>query len=350
MSKKEKIIAIGTSPFIYSYLKINKIEATVYDNNNMDFLGGMWSNTRFENKDFVEFAPHLIELFEKKDLKTFEDIFNLKFIYLKNKTYFCFKNKKYNTEKILHRLLIIFKQVITGNNISYKWLGKQKNFLLNNKRYIQPEKGYSQIGKELQNFFVNSNKINLVCNKIKEINIGKDFISVKPLNDIKLKFDRLILTRGISECKIFFQGNDLTNFWDKKNQIIQNTIIRVKGKLIHSARYYKFINEDIDRIAKIRTEVDSSVFVVQRYIKECEKNQNKDDLHKIIKATLRRYDLISSLNEIELIKTHYGYSASFSISDDNFKKINKILPRNVQMINSKAFSPFLLELDSNEDI
>ncbi len=345
MSKKDNTIAIGTSPFIYSYLKIKKIEATVYDNNNMDFLGGMWSNTRFENKDFVEFAPHLIELFETKDLKTFEDIFNLKFIYSKNKTYFCFKNKKYNIEKILHRLLFIFKQVITSNNISYEWLGKQKNFLLNNKRYIQPEEGYSQIGKELQNFFVNSNKINLVCNRIEEINIEKDFISVKPLNDLKIKFDRLIFTRGISECKIFFQGNDLTKFWDKKNQIIQNTIIRIKGRLIHSARYYKFINEDIDRIAKIRTEADSSVFVVQRYIKESEKNQNKDDLHKIIKDTLRRYDLISSLNLIELIKTHYGYSASFSISDVNFKKINKILPSNVEMINSKAFSPFLLQLD-----
>ena len=37
MSKKDNTIAIGTSPFIYSYLKIKKIEATVYDNNNMDF-------------------------------------------------------------------------------------------------------------------------------------------------------------------------------------------------------------------------------------------------------------------------------------------------------------------------
>ena len=59
MSKKYNTIAIGTSPFIYSYLKIKKIEATVYDNNYMDFLGGMWSNTRFENKDFVLRAKQL---------------------------------------------------------------------------------------------------------------------------------------------------------------------------------------------------------------------------------------------------------------------------------------------------
>jgi hypothetical protein len=341
MTDLKKTVAIGTSPFIYTFLKKNTLsDVTVFDNGQLEKLGGMWSNVNVEGMT-LEFAPHLIELENLNDIDIYEEIFDIKFFIKTNKTFFCFLNKTYDINKKSHRFLLITKRFVFNKSISLNWIKKQKRFLLTNKKFIEPEGGYKKIGNIVESYFKLSNKIVLNKNLVKKIHITNKNINIQT-NSGNLQFDSLIITRGISDCEIYYENKKISDLWNKKSTI-QNCVVRVLGKVIHNGNYYKFLNEDIDRIARINYSENSSLFVIQKYINPINHDYDPILLKGKIKKIMQDYGIIDSHN-IDILYTHYGNSSSFAISDKNFNKLKKMLPTNVQLIDSKAFTPYLTNI------